>query len=217
LTVESAGQAVVSGCRARFDEAGEASVYTFPPRHSLNLRMASVRNSPAQLGIREELAVGGSAASFEEFFRAEQLRLHRVLFAITGSRPEAEDIGQEAFLRVWERWDRVGVMDDPAGYLHRTAINVFRDRSRRLVLAMRRAVRVSPRPDEYDAVEARSVAASALGSLPSRQRAAIVLTEALGYSAEEAGKLLGIKASTVRALHFQARSALRSSKETIDG
>jgi RNA polymerase sigma-70 factor (ECF subfamily) len=179
--------------------------------------MGSVRNSRAQLGTREELAVGGSAASFEEFFRAEQLRLHRVLFAITGSRPEAEDIGQEAFLRVWERWDRVGVMDDPAGYLHRTAINVFRDRSRRLVLAMRRAVRVSPRPDEYDAVEARSVAASALGSLPSRQRAAIVLTEALGYSAEEAGKLLGIKASTVRALHFQARSALRSSKETIDG
>ena len=39
---------------------------------------------------------------------------------------------------------------------------------------MRRAVRVSPRVDGYDAVEARSVAASVLGSLPPRQRAAIV-------------------------------------------
>lgn len=161
--------------------------------------------------------MAGSAASFVEFFRAEQLGLHRVLFAITGSRPEAEDIGQEAFLKVWERWDRVSQMDDPSGYLHRTAINVFRDRSRRLVLAMRRAARVSPRADEYDAVEARSVAASVLGSLPPRQRAAIVLTEALGYSAEEAGKVLGIKGSTVRALHFQARSALRTLKESIDG
>jgi RNA polymerase sigma-70 factor (ECF subfamily) len=179
--------------------------------------MGGVRNSPGQLGIGEEPAMGRSAASFEEFFRAEQLRLHRVLFAITGSRPEAEDIGQEAFLRMWERWDRVREMDDPAGYLHRTAINVFRDRSRRLVLAMRRAAHISPQPDQYDTFEASSVAASVLGSLPPRQRAAIVLTEALGYSAEEAGKLLGIKGSTVRALNFQARSALRSSKESIDG
>jgi RNA polymerase sigma-70 factor (ECF subfamily) len=179
--------------------------------------MARVRHSAGELGIREELTMEGSAASFEEFFRAEQLRLHRVLFAITGSRPEAEDIGQEAFLRVWERWDRVGEMDDPAGYLHRTAINVFRDRSRSLVLAMRRAVHISPQPDQYDTFDARSVAASVLGSLPPRQRAAIVLTEALGYSAEEAGKLLGIKGATVRALHFQARTALKSSKESIDG
>jgi RNA polymerase sigma-70 factor (ECF subfamily) len=177
--------------------------------------MENMRSSPTELGIREEPAVG-AVASFEEFFRAEQLRLHRVLFAITGSRPEAEDIGQEAFLRVWERWDRVSEMDDPGGYLHRTAINVFRDRSRRLMLGLRRAVRISPRPDEYDASEARSVAVSVLGSLPPRQRAAIVLTEALGYSAEEAGKLIGVKGSTVRALRFQARSTLRSSKEAID-
>jgi DNA-directed RNA polymerase specialized sigma24 family protein len=106
--------------------------------------MANKRNSPAELGIHE-LAVGRSPASFEEFFRTEQLRLHRVLFAITGSRQEAEDIGQEAFLRAWERWDRVSDMDDPAGYLHRTAINLFRDRSRRLVLGLRRVVRISPR------------------------------------------------------------------------
>jgi hypothetical protein len=68
--------------------------YTFRLRRSLNLGMASVGNSPGELGIRGELAVGASAASFEAFFRGEQLRLHQVLFAITGSRPEAEDIGQ---------------------------------------------------------------------------------------------------------------------------
>lgn len=159
----------------------------------------------------------GSAASFEEFFEAERVRLYRVLFAITGTRQDAEDISQDAFLRVWERWERVRVMGDPAGYLHRTAMNVFRDRYRRLVLGMKRAVRISSPPDAYEAVEARSVAARVLGSLTPRQRAAIVLTEALGYSAEEAGKLLGIKGSTVRALHFQARSALKDSMERVDG
>jgi RNA polymerase sigma-70 factor (ECF subfamily) len=179
--------------------------------------MESVGSSPRELGIHEETVVGSPVATFEEFFRAEQRRLHQALFAITGSRTEAEDVGQEAFLRLWERWDQVSEMGDPVGYLHRTAINVFRDRSRRLLLAMKRAVGAAPRPDEYDAVEARSVAASILGQLPPRQRAAIVLTEGLGYSAEEAGELLGIKGSTVRALHFQARSALSTSKETIDG
>jgi len=191
--------------------------YTFPSRHTLNTSMESVENSPHELAVLDELAVGASVAAFDEFFGSEQRRLHQALFAVTGSRSEAEDIGQEAFLRVWERWDRVSGLEDPAGYLHRTAINIFRDRSRRLALAMKRVVHMAPRTNEYDAVEARSVAASVLGQLPPRQRAAIVLTEGLGYSAEEAGELLGIKGSTVRALHFQARSALNQSKETFDG
>jgi RNA polymerase sigma-70 factor (ECF subfamily) len=155
----------------------------------------------------------GSRASFKEFFQAERVRLYKALFAITRSRHEAEDISQDAFLRVWERWERVREMDDPAGYLHRTAMNAFRDRYRRFVLGIRRAIRVTPASDEYEMVEARSVAADVLASLSPRQRAAIVLTEGLGYSAEEAGELLGIKGSTVRALTFQARAAVRNSKE----
>ena len=57
---------------------------------------------------------------------------------------------------------------------------------------------------------------STLARLSPRQRAALVLTEGLGYEAEEAGRLLGIKGSTVRALNFQARSALRASREDAD-
>jgi DNA-directed RNA polymerase specialized sigma24 family protein len=55
-----------------------------------------------------------------------------------------------------------------------------------------------------------------LRSLTPRQRAAIVLTEGLGYSSDEAGSMLGVKGSTVRALHHQARAALKRSTETID-
>ena len=179
--------------------------------------MESVGAPLNELGIREAHATGDTTTSFEELFRTEQRRLHQALFVITGSRQEAEDIGQEAFLRLWERWDRIRGLDDPVGYLHRTAINVYRDRSRRLLLTMKRAVGIAPQSNEYAAVEARSIAASVLGQRPPRQRAALVLTEGLGYSAEEAGQLLGIKGSTVRALLFQARSALSETKENIDG
>jgi RNA polymerase sigma-70 factor, ECF subfamily len=154
-----------------------------------------------------------ASALFEQFFEVERVRLYKSSFALTGSRQEAEDISQEAFLRVWERWDRVSAMDDPTGYLYRIAMNVFLDRRRRVLLGMRRAIGLSPSPDGYEAVEARSLAATVLGSLTPRQRAAVVLTDGLGYRSEEAGALLGIQGATVRSLLSKARSALRDTIE----
>ena len=96
-------------------------------------------------------------------------------------------------------------------------MNAFRDRLRRSKLSLARALRPMPRPNDLDAVEARSVMTAVLGTLAPRQRAALVLTEGLGYSAEEAGEFLGIKGSTVRALHHQARAALSKTAEAFDG
>ena len=45
--------------------------------------------------------------SFEDFFELEQERLLRLLWMVTGSLQEAEDIVQDAFLRVWEGWPKV--------------------------------------------------------------------------------------------------------------
>jgi RNA polymerase sigma-70 factor, ECF subfamily len=154
--------------------------------------------------------------SFEVFFEQEMERLLRMLCVITGSRAEAEDLAQEAFTRVFERWETVGRMQDPAGYLHRTAMNVFRGHYRRARLALKRAIGLAPVEDVFKSIEDRDVAAHALASLPPRQRAALVLTEALGYSGEEAGHLLGIRASTVWALAHQARAALSGTTEAID-
>jgi RNA polymerase sigma-70 factor (ECF subfamily) len=71
-------------------------------------------------------------------------------------------------------------------------------------------------PDDFQLVDERQVALHALSLLPPRQRAALVLTEVLRYTAEEAGEMLGIRASTVRALHFQARASLRQMRELND-
>src|SRR6266508_4363457 len=108
--------------------------------------------------------------SFEEFFHAERDGLFGALVLMTGSRLEAEELAQDAFLAVWERWDRVAGMDNPAGYLYRSAMNGFRKRRRRAALAVRRVVGMAPEEDAFAAADARQVVAVALAGLSRRQR-----------------------------------------------
>src|SRR2546428_13670646 len=100
--------------------------------------------------------------TFEAFFESEKERLLRILYVITASRVEAEDLAQEAFTRVLERWPAVAAMEDPAGYLHRTAVNLFRSQYRRAATALKRAVGLGPPRDVFQQVEDRHVATHAL-------------------------------------------------------
>ena len=132
---------------------------------------------------------------------------------MTGDRFEAEEVMQDSFLRIWERWDRISAMDDPVGFLYRTAMNLYRKRLRRAAVAVRKAANLAPEGDALDTVETRDEAVRLLRTLTPREREAIVLTAYLGYSTEEAGKLLGIKANTVRVLTMRARNSLRQTVE----
>jgi RNA polymerase sigma-70 factor (ECF subfamily) len=161
--------------------------------------------------IREVSAIPAleSSRTFEDFYDGESRLLFRRLWLVTGNRAEAEELMQEAFLRVWERWDRVGRMDDPVGYLYRTAMNLFRKRYRRAMVAIRRSVGLAPAADDFAVADDRQTVRRVLATLPPRQRAALVLTEMLGFTAEEAGNALGVKASTVRSLSRQGRESFR--------
>jgi RNA polymerase sigma factor (sigma-70 family) len=128
---------------------------------------------------------------------------------VTGDRFEAEDIAQEALVRVLERWDRVGAMEDPQGYLFRTAMNVFRNRLRRAKVALLKAVTPRPSADPFQLIEDHDVVLQGLRRVPADQRAALVATSLLGYSSEDAGRILGTSASNVRARATRARAALR--------
>ena len=154
--------------------------------------------------------------SFEDFFELEQERLLRLLWMVTGSLQEAEDIVQDAFLRVWERWHNVSSMESPTGYLHHAAMNIFRNRYRRARLGLRKVIGTDPPIDAFDSAEDRISVSSALARLTRKQRAALVLTEMLGYPADDAGRMLGIRGSTVRSLSSTARAALRDAKEFTD-
>jgi RNA polymerase sigma-70 factor (ECF subfamily) len=151
----------------------------------------------------------GRTGDFEELVHAEQVRLFRALSLVTRDPAEAEDVMQEAFLKVWERWDRAPSLADPTGYLYRTAMNVYRSRARRGSVALRRAIGLAPGRDELAEVEARNDVVRALGALTPRQRLGLVLTELLDYSSEEAANVMGIKAATVRVLASQGRAVLK--------
>jgi DNA-directed RNA polymerase specialized sigma24 family protein len=125
--------------------------------------------------------------TFEGFFEDQKERLLRILSVITGSRAEAEDLAQEAFTKVFERWETVAAMEDPAGYLHRTAMNLFRNQYRRARVALGRAVGLAPEQDVFKPVEDRDAAARALGALTPRQRAALVLPRRSAIQATRPG------------------------------
>src|SRR4030095_3189795 len=114
---------------------------------------ANLRSVPAERG---EEGVLTDDASFEEFYEANVRRVFTALCLVTGDRHEAEEIAQEAFVRVFERWHRVGPLEDPAGYVFRVSMNVFRNRLRRVSLGLRRAMSLAPHPtDDLAAVETR--------------------------------------------------------------
>ena len=147
-------------------------------------------------------------ATFEEFFDAERPVLFRALLLVTHNTWEAEEILQDAFCKVWERWDDVRNMESPTGYLYRTAMNGHRSAYRRTVRATKRVVSPQPTRDPFEEVAARDEALRALAKLTPRQRAAVVVTELLGYPSEEAARILKIRPGTVRTLVSQARHTL---------
>jgi RNA polymerase sigma factor (sigma-70 family) len=147
--------------------------------------------------------------SFDDLFLDQHDRLYRALYFITGSSADAEELMQDAFLKLWERWDRIHAIDDPVAYLFRVAMNGFRMRARRARVAARRVVHFESSRDPYDDIELRDDVRRMLLSLPTRQRAALVLTEIFGYSSEQAAQILGVRPSTVRVLASNGRAALR--------
>jgi RNA polymerase sigma-70 factor (ECF subfamily) len=160
-------------------------------------------------GPEEPPAGSPDGLDFDDFFATESEDLFRRLWLVTRNRAEAEEVMQDAFLSLYERWDRMSAVDDPKAYLYRTAFNAWHKRSRRAARALRAALAPSRR-DDIEAADARTVLGDALTHLSPRQRAAIVLTELLGFSSEDAGDILGVRAVTARVLTSQARAAMRS-------
>jgi RNA polymerase sigma factor (sigma-70 family) len=147
-----------------------------------------------------------AAPAFDDFYRAEFPRLARALYLVTLDPSQAEDVAQEAMARVYERWESVGEMASPVGYLYRVALNVHRRRRRRLLRTPRQVAAAVP--DPADTAERRVAIRDALRSLSPDQRAALVLVEWVGLDAAAAGTVLGISAESVRSRVHRARARL---------
>src|SRR5262245_105089 len=150
------------------------------------------------------------ALTFEELSAAQHERLYRALYLIVGNSHEAEELMQDAFVKVLERWDRI---DNPAGYLYRSALNATRSRFRRLQLAAKRSLRSREPEDPFAAADLRDEVVRSLRALPERQRAALVLVDLLHYPSDDAAEVLRVVPATVRSLASHARAALKLSME----
>jgi RNA polymerase sigma-70 factor (ECF subfamily) len=147
--------------------------------------------------------------TFEEFFAAQWERLFRSMVLLTGSAQQAEDLTQDAFLRMLERWDRLDHVQNREGYLFRIALNAQRSLYRRSLLAAKRVLPPgAAEEDPSERVSEQEWAVGLLLRLPVRQRAAIVLTGIHGLDYPTAASALGVKEATVRSLVAQARARL---------
>ena len=178
---------------------------------------------PSSGGIYLDMQAGGDAEGdvvrlrlapegpldFATFFADEHRGLYRFLCFVTGSRSDAADLMQDAFLKLWERWDRVEQINDPRAYLFRVALNGSRKRTRAALRAARKLVPITSSHDPFDEVNLREDVRQLLLGLSPRQRTALALLDLYGYGSEEAARIMGIRPSTVRALATQGRAVLR--------
>jgi RNA polymerase sigma factor (sigma-70 family) len=156
-------------------------------------------------------------ADFSTFFAEEHRKVFKALYFVTGNRADAAELMQDAFLKLWERWDTIDRIDDPTAYLFRVALNGSRMRARAARRATQRLVAPSSSHDPFDEIDLREDVLRLLLGLAPRQRAALVLLDLYGYGSDEAGRILGIRPSTVRALATQGRAVLRSRAGDTNG
>ena len=147
---------------------------------------------------------------FATFYAEEHEHLFKALYFVTGHRADAYDLMQDAFLKLWERWDSIDRIDDPTAYLFRVALNGSRMRARAARRAAKRLIAMDTPVDAFDEVNMREDVRHLLLSLAPRKRAALVLLDLYGYGSEEAARIMGVRPSTVRALATKGRVVLRN-------
>ncbi len=152
---------------------------------------------------------------FEEFYVRSRDRLLVQVAALTGDLAEAHDHLQEAYVAAWQRWDRVGALDDPAAWVRRCARN-------RAVSRWRRARRLSPMPaaDVSGVDPDQQAVLDALRRLPQREREALVLSRVVGLPVAEVAAEMGCPVGTVTSLIHRGREHLRAGlhdEEVLDG
>jgi RNA polymerase sigma-70 factor (ECF subfamily) len=144
---------------------------------------------------------------FEQWYRAEHLRLLAALVVACGDEHLAQDVTAEAFARALAAWRRVSVMDEPSGWTYRVAINLLRRRARRAATEARllpaTVVRATGRSD-HDAIELWD----AVATLPPRERLAVALRYASGLSEAEVAHAMGVAVGTTSSTLASARRRL---------
>jgi RNA polymerase sigma-70 factor, ECF subfamily len=151
--------------------------------------------------------VGSGEADVRTLYTAAYSRLVGVLAVAAGDRGEAEEVVQEAFIRLISRWSKISGYDDPEGWVRKVAFRLLANRQRRARTARRLLVsKASERgwADTDDSVDV----SQALATLPFNQRQVVVLHHLLDLPVDQIAADLGIPVGTVKSRLARARLAL---------
>jgi RNA polymerase sigma-70 factor (sigma-E family) len=152
------------------------------------------------------------ALSFEEFVGARADALMRYAYVLTGDPHDAADLLQESLVRVRAAWHRIINKREPEGYVRTTMarlhISLWRGRRRERLMA--EPPDRGYHDDALARVEEDDGLWRALGALPRKQRAVLVLRYYESLSDAEIADVLGISRATVRSQASRALSKLRA-------
>ncbi len=162
------------------------------------------------MDVEAEVHVTGTGdPGFEDCFRAQFPVVARTAALVVGDFGVGEEIAQEAFARLFVRWQRVESPEHARNFVFKVAMNLARSHLRR---RQRRVFQDSPgadeAPDHSGGTDSRLAIREALAGLSPRQRASVALVDYVGLDAETASRLLGLRASTVRVHLARGRRAL---------
>ena len=156
--------------------------------------------------------------TWDEIVELHSDRVFRLAYRLTGNRPDAEDLTQEVFVRVFRSLStyQPGTFE---GWIHRITTNLFLDQARRKqrirfdALSDERADRLTSASASPDAAYADRTfdddVELALASLPPEFRAAVVLCDVEGLSYQEIADIMDAKLGTVRSRIHRGRAMLR--------
>lgn len=146
--------------------------------------------------------------SLDDLYAESYRRLVAQLHAVTGSRQEAEDVVQEAFMRAMGRWAEVRTYDNPEAWLRTVALNFARSRWRRTVRGAAALVRHGVPQSEPELSPDHVALMTAMRDLPEAQREALVLHHFVGMSVDEVAASVGAPSGTIKARLSRGRAAL---------
>lgn len=141
-------------------------------------------------------------SAVEQLYRTDRTSLVRLAHVMTGSNAVAEELVQEAFLRLHEREASV---QNPAGFLRTVVVNLCRSHLRRVAKHRSIADDVPPTLEIPELDETWS----AIQRLPGRQRAVLALRYYEDLPEREIAALLGCRLGTVKSAHHRALATLR--------
>lgn len=169
--------------------------------------LLAANTGPPALGVPID-----ADSALEQLYDEHYVRLVRLAVLLLGDVGRAEEVVQDSFVAIYQRWDKLGDADVPA-YLRQTVVNRSRSVLRHLsVVAQHPSEALPDEPGaDHDLVSGvrRRAVIDALARLPRRQREVLALRYYLDLSERDIAETLGISSGAVKSHASRGAAALR--------